>query len=112
MKTKDIVIVTDYHAKVISYRWFDAATGEERTFNGPTDREAIVSVLDDALAAARPRGGDVVWIMESTTGWARIQALVGDHAEFILANVLQLPLPPKARRRKTDKLDTARLLRE
>jgi len=31
---------------------------------------------------------------------------------LILANVLELPLPPKARRRKTDKLDTVRLLRE
>jgi transposase len=29
-----------------------------------------------------------------------------------LANVLQMPLPPKARRRKTDKVDTARLQRE
>ena len=33
MKTHDIVIVTDYHAKAISYRWFDQATGEERTFS-------------------------------------------------------------------------------
>ncbi len=112
MKTQDIVIVTDYHAKAISYRWLDQATGEERTFSGPTDREAIESVLTDAQSAAQPRGGKVVWIMESTTGWARMQALVGDRASFILANVLQLPLPPKARRRKTDKLDTARLMRE
>jgi len=53
-----------------------------------------------------------VWIMESTTGWARVKALLGSRAQFIMANVLQMPLPPKARRRKTDKLDTARLLRE
>jgi transposase len=31
---------------------------------------------------------------------------------FELANVLQMPLPPKARRRKTDKIDTARMQRE
>jgi transposase len=31
---------------------------------------------------------------------------------FDLANVLQMPLPPKARRRKTDKVDTARMQRE
>jgi len=50
--------------------------------------------------------------MESTTGWARVKKLLGGRAEFLLANVLQIPLPPKARRKKTDKLDTARLLRE
>ena len=33
-------------------------------------------------------------------------------AVFQIANVLQMPLPPKARRRKTDKIDTARMLRE
>jgi len=32
--------------------------------------------------------------------------------QFDLANVLQMPLPPKARRRKTDKVDTARMQRE
>jgi transposase len=50
--------------------------------------------------------------VESTTGWARVEALIGARAGFVLANVLRVPLPPKARRRKTDKLDTARLLRE
>jgi hypothetical protein len=29
-----------------------------------------------------------------------------------LVNVVQMPLPPKARRRKSDKIDTARILRE
>src|SRR5205823_4353659 len=38
--------------------------------------------------------------------------LLGKKAEFVLANVLQMPLPPKGRRKKTDKVDTARLQRE
>jgi transposase len=50
--------------------------------------------------------------MESTTGWARVKDLIGTRVRFILANVLQMPLPPKARRRKSDKIDTGRLLRE
>jgi hypothetical protein len=54
----------------------------------------------------------VTWIQESTTGWARVQELHGDRVQFRLANVLQMPLPPKARRRKTDKIDTARIQRE
>ena len=91
MKTQDIVIVTDYHAKSISYRWLDQATGEERTFSGPTDLEAIASVLAEAQSAAKKSGGSggkVVWIMESTTGWARMEALVGGGAQFILAFIL------------------------
>ena len=31
---------------------------------------------------------------------------------MLLANVLQMPLPPKARRKKTDKIGTKRVLRE
>jgi transposase len=50
--------------------------------------------------------------MESTTGWARVKELLEGKARFVLANVLQMPLPPRARRKKTDKIDTARLLRE
>ena len=38
--------------------------------------------------------------------------MLGEQVEFRLANVLQMPLPPKGRRRKTDKIDTARLQRE
>jgi transposase len=38
--------------------------------------------------------------------------LIGHQVEFLVANVLQMPLPPKAQRRKTDKVDTARLARE
>ena len=50
--------------------------------------------------------------MESTTGWARVKELIGSRVRFIMANVLQMPLPPKAYRRKTDKIDTGRMLRE
>ena len=50
--------------------------------------------------------------MESTTGWARVKKAIGPMGTFVVANVLQMPLPPKAYRRKTDKIDTARILRE
>lgn len=112
MNSMDIVIVTDYHSKAIQFRIVDASTGEERSFNRATSIEAIEVVLAEARKTALPRGGQVVWIMESTTGWVRVKKLLGGRATFLLANVLQVPLPPKAYRRKTDKLDTARLLRE
>jgi transposase len=50
--------------------------------------------------------------MESTTGWARVKDLIGPRAHLVLSNVLQMPLPPKAHRKKTDKIDTGRMLRE
>lgn len=39
--------------------------------------------------------------MESTTGWARVEALLGDRAKLVTANVLAMPKSPRARRRKT-----------
>jgi transposase len=108
---KDIILVVDYHVKNIEFRWFNEATSEERTGKYPTTQGEIVRQVEQAAGELKP-GGQVVWIMESTTGWARVKDLLGERVKFVLANVLQLPLPPKARRRKTDKIDTGRLLRE
>jgi transposase len=78
----------------------------------PTRAATIRRLLRDERLALGD-DGRVVWIMESTTGWPRVKTLVEkEGAAFVLANVLQMPLPPKAYRKKTDKLDTARLLRE
>jgi transposase len=110
-QAKDIILVVDYHAENIDYRWFNVATGEERTGECVTTRNGIVRQVEQATREVE-RDGQVVWIMESTTGWARVKDLSGTRARFVLANVLQMPLPPKARRRKTDKIDTGRLLRE
>ena len=108
---KDIVLVADYHAENIEFRWFNEATGEERTGKLATTRSGILRLVEEAAQKVQP-GGRVVWIMESTTGWSRVKDLLGERVKFILANVLQMPLPPKARRRKTDKIDTGRMLRE
>ena len=108
---KDIVLVTDYHVPNIEFRWFDEVSGEERTDRYPTTWADILRQVEQA-ASELERGGRIVWIMESTTGWARVKDLLGARVKFVLANVLQMPLPPKGRRRKTDKIDTGRLLRE
>jgi transposase len=108
---KNIIVVTDYHAENIEYRWFNEATGEERTGKFPTSRAGILRLAEEAARELSP-GGKVVWIMESTTGWARVKDLLGSRVRFILANVLQMPLPPKGRRNKSDKIDTRRILRE
>jgi len=110
-QVQDILVVADYHAENIEFRWFNESTGEERTGKYATTRAGILRQVDQAAREVAP-GGRVVWIMESTTGWARVKDLIGPRARFVLANVLQMPLPPKARRRKTDKIDTGRLLRE
>jgi transposase len=109
---QDITLTVDYHDRNCVIRRLEVAQGREQLLSEvPTSQADLARVLDRARRDAGP-GGRVVWIQESTTGWARVQRLVGDRAEFLLANVLQMPLPPKARRRKTDKVDTARLQRE
>jgi transposase len=90
----------------------DRSTDSQSLAKLPTTAVVLQAVVDRAAAAAKQRGGRLVWLQESTTGWARIKQLLGDKAEFLVANVLQMPLPPKAQRRKTDKVDTARLARE
>jgi transposase len=106
-----IVLTVDYHDQNCVLRRFHTKTAEEQVFSVPTLPSELRRVVAHAQAEVGRRGR-VVWIQESTTGWARVQALLGDQVEFLLANVVQMPLPPKARRRKTDKIDTARMQRE
>jgi transposase len=105
-------LATDYHDQKCVIRWFDENNGQQQVLTVPTSPDSLSAVVARAAAVAQPRGGRVVWIQESTTGWARVESLMQKKAIFQLANVLQLPRPPKAHRRKTDKVDTARLLRE
>jgi transposase len=105
-------LAVDYHAENTEVRWLNCSTGEERCLNIPTTRSGILRLVEKAVAEAAQVGGKVIWIMESTTGWARVKDLIGSRVEFVMANVLQMPLPPKAYRRKTDKIDTGRMLRE
>ena len=109
---RDIVLTVDYHLEHLEVRWLNCATGQEQCQNIPTAKRDIERLVSAASAEAIAAGGKVVWIMESTTGWARVKALLGETVEFVLANVLQMPLPPKAYRRKTDKIDTGRIQRE
>jgi transposase len=110
--SKDITLTVDYHDRACVIRWYEHSTGCDQVFSEvPTTKEDLNAMVEKARLAAGRKGG-VTWIQESTTGWARIQALVADRVEFVLANVLQMPLPPKGRRRKTDKIDTARIQRE
>jgi transposase len=111
--SQDIVLTVDYHDEHCMVRRFDAATQKSSVQRIDTEALALRRLMRDAVQIAQARGGQAVWIQESTTGWARVQELASQlPIRFLLANVLQMPLPPKARRRKTDKVDTARLQRE
>src|SRR5689334_12057642 len=111
MMNQDILLTVDYHDQTCVIRRRALNTGAEQVFSVPTAPEPLEEVVRQAAGLAGP-GGRVYWVQESTTGWARVQALLGKRVDFQLANVLQMPLPPKARRRKTDKVDTARIQRE
>jgi transposase len=109
--TQTIVLTVDYHDQNCVIRRLHVPTGEEQLLGVATAPTELQRTVAQARAEVGRRGR-VVWLQESTTGWARVQALLGDQVQFLLANVVQMPLPPKARRRKTDKIDTARLQRE
>jgi transposase len=113
LNPQDIMLTVDYHDAhcVIRRRPGDAGRGTVQRV--PTEWAVLRSLMCSARRDAQARGGRAIWIQESTTGWARMQQLATEcGVEFVMANVLQMPLPPKARRRKTDKIDTARLERE
>ena len=110
--SKDITLTVDYHDRACVIRRYDHATRREQLFTEVlTTKEELLRIVDQARSDVG-RHGCVTWIQESTTGWARVKELLGSRAKFELANVLQMPLPPKGRRRKTDKVDTARMQRE
>lgn len=113
LRVNDVVLAVDYHDAHCVIRRRNLTTGQESNQKIRTERGLLEREMRQAAEEARVQGGRAVWIQESTTGWARMAQLAADcGVEFVLANVLQMPLPPKARRRKTDKIDTARLLRE
>jgi transposase len=105
-----ITLTVDYHDETSVIRYRDARTGVEQLLRVPTTPASFEAVLERARKQAGRRGR-VAWIQESTTGWPRVKDLLGDRAVFLLVNVVQMPLPPKARRRKTDKIDTERMQR-
>ena len=106
-----IVLTVDYHDENCVVRRRALKTLEEQVLTVPTTAASLLGVVQQARSSAGRRGR-VVWIQESTSGWARVKELLGERVEFLLANVVQMPLPPKGRRRKTDKIDTARVQRE
>ena len=110
--TKDITLTVDYHDHACVIRWYDHSTQKDQVFAEVLKAKKSLNEIVDALRLVASRQGHVVWIQESTTGWARVQELLRNRVDFRLANVVQMPLPPKGRRRKTDKVDTARMQRE
>lgn len=111
LTNKDIMLTVDYHDENLVVRRLCGATGEEQLLKVPTEAGAIRRLLSQSRELIGP-DGRVIWIMESTTGWARVKTLLGKEASFVLCNVLEMPLPPKGRRKKTDKIDTGRIQRE
>src|SRR5437867_1049020 len=97
-----ILLTVDYHDENCVVRRLVTATGQEDVYTVPTTKKELLQIVAQARVLAG-QTGRVVWLQESTNGWARVKALLDQRVEFLLANVLQMPLPPKGRRRKTDK---------
>ncbi|MGB2755869.1 MAG: hypothetical protein WBD75_10510 [Phycisphaerae bacterium] len=69
-------MVVDYHAQNINFRWFNRAAAEERVGKYATSKAGILRQLEQA-AREVDRSGKMIWIMESTTGWASEYSLDG-----------------------------------
>jgi transposase len=110
--THTILLTVDYHDQNCVVRQRHLTTRAESVTTVPTTAGDLTQLVARARNAVGG-GGRVVWVQESTTGWARVQTLLGEQLdEFTLANVLQMPRPPKSHRKKTDTVDTARIQRE
>jgi transposase len=110
--THTILLTVDYHDQNCVVRQRHLTNHHESVTTLPTTPTDLSRFLAQARKAVGRRGR-LVWVQESTTGWARVKNLLGESVdEFALANVLQMPRPPKAHRRKTDRTDTARIQRE
>ena len=83
-----ILLTVDYHDENCVIRRRDLGRSTEDMVTVPTTEGDLLAVLADARRRAGPRGR-VVWLQESTKGWARVRDLVGRKAEFLWANVLQ-----------------------
>lgn len=106
------IMSVDYHDENCVVRQYDGATGQEAVQTVPTRRELLAQLVTNSRRAT-PSGGQLIWIQESTTGWARMKSLMGSRVDaFLLANTLKLPKRPKDHRRKTDRADTQRILHE
>ena len=86
--SQDIVLTVDYHDQNSVIRRMNSATGEERVLSVATTADELQRVVQAARAEIGT-GGRVIWVQESTTGWARVQSLLSAQVEFVLANVLQ-----------------------
>lgn len=106
------ILSVDYHDENCVVRQYDGVTGKETVQTVPTERELLTQLAIDSRRATAS-GVRLIWIQESTTGWARMKTLLGNRVdEFVLANTLKLPKRPKDHRRKTDRGDTQRILHE
>ncbi len=94
--SKDIILAVDYHDENLVIRQFNCHSGEERLLKYRTTSRNIRKIVSDSANEVAQVGGHVFWIMESTTGWARVKKAIGPLATMLVANVLQMPLPPKA----------------
>ena len=75
--SKDITLTVDYHDRACVIRWHDHSTRKDQVFAEVlTTKKA--STASSIAAWRRAPKGRVVWIQESTTGWARVQELLGN----------------------------------
>ena len=77
---EDIILAVDYHDENLVIRHFNCQTGRERLIKCRTTASNIRRIVCNASSKAAQVGGQVFWIMESTTGWPRVKKAIGSMA--------------------------------
>src|SRR2546427_13185849 len=80
---QNILLTVDYHDENCVIRRRELGRAIEEVLSVPTTAGDLLRVLADAQRRAGPRGR-VVWLQESTTGWARVPELLGKNAGALL----------------------------
>src|SRR5690349_8434964 len=78
------ILTVDYHDQTCVVRSRRPAAGTEQVRSVPTAPDALAQLVDQAHRLDGP-AARVAWVQESTTGWARVQGLLGDRVDFQLA---------------------------
>ena len=68
---QDIILVVDYHARNIEFRWFNRRTGEKRTSKFTTDRSNILRRVEQAIGELPPGGNESLRLWNLWTGVPR-----------------------------------------
>lgn len=110
---QDILLTVDYHDENCVVRRFDQRSGSENVFTVPTDPRRLAEVVAQAQTLLRRRrSGQVSGFKKAPRAGRACKRCSPTASGSSWPTSCRCRCRPKARRRKTDRIDTARIQRE